>query len=187
VIQAQAHGGLRPNIVMTSLPPPNQPRRRRAAAAVMTSALGLGCNLVVYKGARKSSGRRRLDLWWSGERNGSLMALFAYLIANHPSWRGVEVRMLRLVSEPSAQREGRANLEELMEAARIPATVEVVLSSRPFAEVVVETSGDADLVLLGLAERDAERPEALWEKDALLAQLPATLLVCSNGELDLLA
>jgi hypothetical protein len=75
-----------------------------------------------------------------------------------------------------------------MQAARMAMDIEVILSERPVSELIIERSASADLVLLGLAERDLWDFESFMEaRDAFLAQLPPTLLVRSNGEVDLMA
>lgn len=94
--------------------------------------------------------------------------------------------MLRAVQTPEAQPE--AALIDLMESARMPIEIDVILSQRPVRELIVETSRSADLLVLGLAPNNVEDIEAfLAQNDEMLAQLPATLLVMSNGEIDLKA
>jgi len=189
VLQAYSLGSLRPNTWMVSVPPPNQPERRKHLAINLRTAAAFQRNLVIYKGARLDGiGKRRIDLWWHGQKNGSLMALLAYLASQHPDWRGCQVRLIRVVSSGGENVEAEQDLANLTTAARLEMDIEVILSQRPVSELIVERSASADLVLLGMAESNVLDFEAYLERnDEMLAKLPPTLLVLSNGEVDLLA
>ena len=127
-------------------------------------------------------------LWWHGQKNGSLLALFAYLARTHPAWQKAEIRMLRIVSGGQEQTEAESSLRRMMAAARLAVRVEVILSPRPVAEIIAEKSAEADLVLMGLREQCVTDVQSMLDaRDSLLARLPPTLLVLSNGEADLLA
>ena len=129
----------------------------------------------------------RVDVWWRGLRNGSLMLILAHLLQGNRAWARTRIRVLR---ECRADDEEDAHLElsALVEAARIEAEVRVVVSERPFREVLVEESGDATLVFLGFRLRpQGEAAEFQAHLQALTAGLPTTLLVHSSGEADLLA
>ena len=132
--------------------------------------------------------KRRIDLWWHGQQNGSLMAMFAYLTSTHPEWKDARIRLLRVVKTAAEHVEAEESLAELTHAARMEMEIEVVLSERPVSEIIAERSVTADLVLLGLARKDVWDLSAFLEdRDPLLTQLPPTLLVLSNGDVDLLA
>lgn len=189
VLQAYSIGSLRPNTIMVSVPPPNQPERRERVAEMLATVASFGLNVVVYKGARMDGiGKRQIDVWWHGQRNGSLLTLFAYLAASHPDWSKARIRMLRVVQTGEEHLEAEKSLSQMMAAARLEIDVEVVLSQRPISELIVDKSGSADLVLMGLRQSDlADFQTFLETRDPLLAKLPPTLLVLSNGEADLLA
>lgn len=189
VIQAYSIGSLRPNTVMVSIPPPSQPERRARVADMLAQVASFGLNVVLYKGARVDGSKRTLiDVWWHGQRNGSLLALFAYLTQSHPDWNKAEIRMLRVVTSGQEHLEAEKSMIEMMAAARLAVHVEVVLSQRPVSEIIAERSASADLVLLGMRSDDVRDLHGLLaSRDDLLTKLPPTLLVLSNGEADLLA
>jgi solute carrier family 12 (sodium/potassium/chloride transporter), member 2 len=187
VMQSYSIGGLRPNTIMAALPPPTQPERRAFLAQVMACASAADLNVVLYKGAG-AIGTKRIDVWWHGMHNGSLMAMFAYLITSHPEWRDCRVRLMRVVTDAGEHLEAERNLAEMMNAARLAMDVDIVLSQRPIAELIIERSKSADVVMLGLAPRDLDDFEAFCAaRDELLLGLPTVLLIRSNGEVDLLA
>ncbi len=189
ILQAYSIGSLRPNTVMLSVPPPSQPERRERVADMLATVASFGVSIVIYKGAKMQElGKRRIDVWWHGERNGSLLTLFAYLISEHEAWGRVRIRMLRVVKSGPEHLEAERSLSQIMQAARLAVDEEVILSQRPVSELIVERSGSADLVLLGLRQQDVtDFRTFLAERDSMLARLPPTLLVLSNGEADLLA
>jgi len=189
VLQSHSIGAFRPNTVMLTLPPPGLAERRQWTIDALDSVAPLGLNVVLYKGARdEESMHRQIDVWWHGITNTSLMAVFTYLISIDPMWKDVRIRMLRVVSSANEQPQAEKALIELMEAARMPIEIEVILSERPVRELIVETSRSADLLVLGMAQGNvADIGSFLEQNDSMLAQLPATLLVLSNGEIDLQA
>ena len=81
-LQCYAIGALRPNTVLIGMPPRgNEAVMARFLETVETIAT-FDMNLTVIKPGdlNPTQKRRRIDLWWHGEKNGSLMALFAYLM-----------------------------------------------------------------------------------------------------------
>lgn len=189
VLQSHSIGVFRPNTVMLDLPPPDQAERRVWFAEAMAAAESLGTNVVVYKGSGANAAlHKQIDVWWHGMANGSLMAIFSYLISNHPAWDGVHIRMLRCVRSAEEQPAAELELMELMEAARMPIEIDVILSERPVRELIIDSSRATDLLILGLSPKYlADVDSFLEQNDPMLGQLPATLLVMSNGEIDLLA
>ena len=190
ILQAYSLGSLRPNTLMVSVPPPAQIERRKRMSDMLKMLSPFGLNLVIYKGARVDTAtvRKRIDVWWHGRRNGSLLALFAYLANTHDDWSEARIRMMRVVTSGAEHLEAEQSLRRMMAAARLAVDVEVVLSQKPISELIPERSGGADLVLMGLADATLQDFGSFLERtDALLARLPPTLLVLSNGEADLLA
>ncbi len=189
ILQAYSIGSLRPNTIMLSVPPPSNVERRARVAQALASLSAFHFNFVIYKGARMHGRpKKRIDVWWHGMQNGSLLALFAYLTASHKHWDGAQIRMLRVVKTGEEHLDAESSLRQMMAAARLAVHVEVILSQRSISELIADKSGSADLVLLGLQASDLTDFEGfLKARDSLLTKLPPTLLVFSNGEADLLA
>ncbi len=189
VIQAYSIGSLRPNTVMLSVPPPQQIERRQRVNEMICTLASFGLNFALYKGAKLDGiGRKNIDVWWSGQRNGSLLTLFAYLTSMHRDWLKARIRMLRVVKTSAEHRAAQQKLTHMVDAARLTVQVEVIQSEEPIADLIAERSTRADLVFIGLAQKDVIHfDEFLKDRDPLLAKLPPTVLVLSNGEADLLA
>ncbi len=190
-LQSYSLGGLRPNTVLVQMPASDDPQTRERFLTVAETVIAFGLNLVVLKAGDISPSKRKrtIDLWWRGEKNGSLMALFAYLMTLDRTWSGASIRLLRGVSGDSGERQARDRMEQLREHARIVATIELIRSEASPRELIASTSGPvADLVLLGVAARETEQARRSFEAMyPLLEELPTTLLVWSNGEADVFA
>ncbi len=190
VLQAYSIGSLRPNTIMLPVPPPAHADRRGELIDMMAIIAAFNMNVVIYKGARvdENAPKRRIDLWWHGQKNGSLMALFAYLATQHITWKDAKVRMMRVVRSTEEHQEAELELTQLMETARMTMEVKIILSEDSISDTIAEYSTSADLVILGLAENDLwEFQKFLNNWDPLLAKLPPTIFIRSTGEADLMA
>ena len=190
-LQSYAVGGLRPNTIVTTIPPehdaPGRERFQRTAAILRS----FDYNTVLLRPGELALDKpqRIIDLWWRGARNGSLMALLAYLITQDRTWGTAKIRIFRAVPDAAAEAEARAHLAKLLNNARIKAEIHVFQThEEPLRFIPERSGGTADLVMLGLSSADLENfPGYLQAMDPLLARLPTTLLVWSNGEADLFA
>ncbi|MBN1106742.1 MAG: amino acid permease [Deltaproteobacteria bacterium] len=152
--------------------------------------LGMSMVLVHDKGLSQDSFNRRIDIWWRGQENGYLMILIAHLLTLNWEWSRARIRLLRLLRDEAGRQPSKEALQELVDAARVDAQAEIIVSEDPLPEVLERHSADASLVILGFKvpeERgeDAYRFQMHFER--MLSGLPTTLLVSSSGEADLLA
>ena len=188
LLQGHPIGPLRPNTVLMGW----TSDRERSASFVhhMNSVRLLGMSLILLRdeGLPRLRTNRRIDIWWRGRKNGSLMVLLAHLLTLNWDWMDSKIRLLRLVQD-EAGREPSANaLRQLVDAARLNAQVSVLVSKAPFVEVIQRHSGDATVVFLGFnVPEEQEGRQFLHHFEEMMSGLPTTLLICSSGEADLLA
>ncbi|RMH45268.1 MAG: amino acid permease [Deltaproteobacteria bacterium] len=191
IVQAYSIGSLRPNTVLVGLPGRSDEAGRMRTARRVETFGALDLNVVIHHGppTGPDARRGRIDVWWGGQKNGSLLALLAYLVSQHADWRNARIRMLQVVRSADEHIVAEHRLARLVEAARLSVEVEVILSQEPIADLIAQTSGSSDLVLLGMADKDVVGFSAYLAdaRASLLDRLPTTLLVASNGETDLLA
>ncbi len=190
IMQAYSIGSLRPNTVLLDLPPAGDEEGRARTARRVETLAAFGLNMVIHsRSAEAAAGRARIDVWWGGQRNGSLLALLAYLVSQTNDWSKARIRMLQIVQKAEDHLAAEKRLHRLIDAARLNVDVEVILSQDNIPKLIADTSGSSDLVLLGMAERDVYDFSKYLAEDRsdLLEKLPTTLLVASNGEMDLLA
>lgn len=130
----------------------------------------------------------RIDIWWRGKGNGSLMLILGYLISINPEWSGSQIRILRVIQNENIATQTQFELENLIEHARINASLKVLLSSKDFSTILKENSGDASIIFLGF---DLPEPDSIFSfqnsLNEMLKNLPTTLLVSSTGDADLLS
>ncbi len=142
--------------------------------------------IIVRSGSERPFGRRRrIDVWWGGlRRNGGLMMILAYLVRTSLEWRGSEVVLKLVVGEQGAAPRARANLEAIIERSRTGVRGEVlVAASRPFDDILHQSSADADLVLLGIAEPDDDFASYMDQLKRRLEGLPDAALVLAAEDL----
>ena len=81
-----------------------------------------------------------------------------YLLRTSLAWRGATVTVKMVVSTPEAAEGVRRNLQSIVHRSRTRARCEVLVrEERSFETILRESSGDADLVFLGMAEPTAVR------------------------------
>jgi amino acid transporter len=187
-LQCYAIGGLRPNTIMVSLPSLADAAMRERFFRTMDVLRAFDRNLLLFKSGVSKTTKSRfvIDLWWRGEKNGSLMAIIAYLVTLSRTWSNAVIRTFRIVGGDEDAKAAHARLVDLATQARIKTQVNVISSDDPPEEIIRQNSGaTADLVFLGMSARNlSEFRSFLPGTEQLLAQLPSTILVWSNGEAD---
>jgi len=188
---AQAHsiGPLKPNTVLFGWP------RSEERAEVMfrhvwsIAALGKSVVVVVDKGLpAPQRSRRRIDIWWRGQENGSLMATLAHLLTQNWEWRDSRVQIMRVIRDEAGRESSDEAIASLIEAARIQAEPRVLVSADPFPTVLQRHSCDADVIFLGMQHSEGESSLDLYQRTSgLLERMPTTILVHSTGEADAFA
>ncbi|HUV64388.1 MAG TPA: amino acid permease [Sedimentisphaerales bacterium] len=188
---AQAHsiGPLKPNTVLFGWPRSEQRADVMIRHVWSIAGLGKSVVIVVDKGLPSEDGhQRRIDIWWRGQENGSLMATLGHLLAQNWEWRDSRIRILRVIKDAAGRESSRQAVRKLVEAARIRAEPRVIVSAEPFSEVFRSHSAKADVVFLGLQPAEDESGGHLYRRvSELLTDMPTTILVHSSGEADLFA
>jgi len=190
-LQCYSVGGLRPNTILASIPPKHDVEARARFVQTEAAISAFDHNILLLKPGEMALEKpvRIIDLWWRGDRNGSLMALLAYLMTTDSTWARSKIRIFRAVADAAAEADAKKHLGELLSNARIEAEPHVFIANgSPNDFIPAHSAGQADLVMLGLSVYDIDAfGEYLAAMDPLLERLPTTLLVRSNGDADLFA
>ncbi len=137
------------------------------------------------KTARK---KLRIDIWWRGRRNGSLMVILGYLLSINPEWSGSQIRIMRAIRDNNNAEETRIELESLIESARIKGIVKIIVSQQDFSSILKENSSDASIIFLGFDIPESSEILSFQSYfDEMLKGMPTTMLVSSTGDADLLS
>lgn len=109
------------------------------------------------------------------------MLLLAYMLAQNPEWRNHRIRLVFAVAEPEQETKAREKLSKLMEAARVPAALEIVAGDDPIA-AMRGCSQDAALVLKGFTPPvETEDIATLEQMRAEIGDLRHVIMVYSAG------
>jgi solute carrier family 12 (sodium/potassium/chloride transporter), member 2 len=129
--------------------------------------------------------KKRIDVWWGGlQANGGLMMLLAYLLSRNVEWREAVVHVKLVVPTAEAAASAQANLESIISGLRIGATpLVLVANGREFPQILRESSSDADLIFLGMAQPDEHFVTYYQRMHALVLGLPSTVLVLAGQDL----
>lgn len=188
LIQAHSIGPIKPNLVMMGWPHGPERIVPFVRHLIDIRALGRSAIVVVDKGLPKPGSPIRVDIWWRGKANGSLMIILAYLLTQNWEWANARLRVLRAVDESAGMEPARKALRRLIGVARVEAETEVVLQAGGFPAALAEHSRDAGLLFLGFEPAVPEDAEVFYRRHVeLLRELPTTILVNSTGDADLLA
>jgi len=181
---------LKPNTVLMGWSA--DPERSSSFVHHLNAVRRLGMSIILLHEPETSQKpfRPRIDIWWRGRENGFLMMLVAHLLTLNSEWSKAKIRLLRLMEDEAAREPSKEALQKLADRARVNVQVEIIVSEDPIPVVLERHSGDASLVILGFKvpeERDEEAYRFQMHFERMLSELPATLLVSSSGEADLLA
>jgi amino acid transporter len=185
---AQAHsiGPLKPNTVLFGWP--HSPERAEVMFRNVWSIAAMGKSVVIVaeKGLPSEyKHRQRIDIWWRGRKNGSLMATLAHLLSQNWEWRNSHIRIIRVIGDAAGRDSSRQAVRKLVEGTRIRAVPRVIVSTEPFDEVFRNHSAKADVIFLGIQPSEDETSTELYNRiSGLLVDMPTTILVHSSGEAD---
>lgn len=172
VLQTVGVGPLRPNLVMFGWGP-EPGGMGRALRRVRL----LGQSIVLLRTGTDGNSRR-IDVWWRGRKNGSLLVMLAWLLTRNWEWAGHRVRVIRLVDHERGCGSAREALEELIREARVDVDVCVLVSDRPFPELLRAESADAACVFMGFEPPPRDDEDENWHARlaGLLEGMPTVVL-----------
>ena len=188
IIQGHSIGPLQPNVVFMGWA--SDKERSSPFVKHLISAHSLGMSLILLKdnGLPNNTDSKRIDIWWRGKDNGSLMVLASHLLTLNLKWSGTKIRLLRMIHNEEGREPATHALKDMVEIARIDADVQVIVSEASFKDVLHRHSSDASVVFLGFIIPEEEKADEFQAQyEGMLEGLPTTLLFCSSGEADLMA
>ncbi|MBN2342045.1 MAG: amino acid permease [Deltaproteobacteria bacterium] len=191
-LQSYSIGALKANTVMLEMPKTEDELKQRAFYEKVEILGAFNFNLTILKTGNfvPDKKKRRIDLWWGGDggsQNGSLMAIFAYLMTLHSTWSGAQIRFMRIISNSAEKSHAETQMQDLKKNIRIPAEVKVIQSTESFSEIIARESSSSDFVYMGMrASNSNEARASIESQKELLAKLPTTILVWSNGDANIL-
>lgn len=179
LVETYGLGPLAPNTVV--LGDSEEPSRRQQYCQMLGQIHASNRNVVIFREnpALNCGFRRRIDVWWGGmQNNGSLMLLLAYLLRTDIDWRNAQIYLKLVVADDAAAVAASNNLKNFIRKLRIDLIYEVLIAQRrSFTEILRQSSGDADLIFLGMARPRDNFIEYYEGLQARVADLPSTVFV----------
>ncbi len=186
LVSAYGLGSITPNTIL--LGDSEDPRHRADYCAMISHFHDARRNVIIVHDDpdRGFGARKRIDVWWGGlKQNGGLMMLLAYLLSSSIEWRDARVTLKMAVRTESAAGDVRTNVSRLLARSRTGLDFEVVISGdRPFQQILEESSQEADLVMIGIAEPEDDFVSYYERLRKRVAHLPTTLFVLAAEDLE---
>lgn len=142
--------------------------------------------IIIHDSQDLQFGRyKRIDVWWGGLKgNGGLMMLLTFMLQGSRYWQHAEVNIKIVVKSEEAQEKIEQNLKDIIQKIRIKANPNVILANgRNFNEILYDSSKNADLVFMGMAEPDENFVNYYESIQERLRNLPTTALVLAGEKL----
>ncbi|MEL6440548.1 MAG: amino acid permease [Cyanobacteria bacterium J06621_8] len=179
LVETYGLGPLVPNTVVMG--DSEQPERREAFCQSIAEIHASNRNIVIFhENQPQGFGfRRKIDVWWGGmQANGSLMLILAYLLRTDINWGNARIYLKLVVPNQAAAAAAKENLHNFSRNLRIDVIPKVIVAEgRPFDEILQQSSGNSDLVFLGMAEPSTNFTEYYEKLQSRVANLPSTVFV----------
>lgn len=183
--QSYGLGALQPNTIIIGESETNNSRAHYCKMIESFYAMKKNV-LIVHKGVQSPTFGQKstIDVWWGGLKgNGGLMMILAYLVNNSLDWRQASIRIKMVVEDENAVDSAAHNIETLLEEIRIEAEVFILAAKgRAFDELLNESSHDADLVFMGLAEPHSQYTAYFEQVQNRIKNMPTTVLALAAQE-----
>ncbi len=190
ILQCSGIGPIAPNLVMLGWPAGVSSPEGYVHSIQQINSLGK--SIVLLKTPDNwelphRSVNKRIDIWWRGEQNGSLIAILAWLLSLDRVWTRSTIRFLRRVDSEAGERLAQKDLSRLIEAARLDATSKIIIDKdADFNTIFHRESSDASAVFMGFAIPEKDGAENFLARgDELTKEMPPLFFVNSTGEADL--
>ena len=186
VAQSNGIAGIESNTVMFGWP--EKVDRQEAMLRIVEQLAQLEKSAVIGRVVPRdwNEGRRKIHVWWGGlKENGDMLVLFAHLLSLNPEWRDAEIQINSIATNEMIYDQSRHLLLTLTEAARIDATINVILKPEDATvqQVIHEGSAHADVVLLGLRGNEPGEEQAYAQRmTSMLEGLQTVLFVRNAGQ-----
>jgi len=187
-LQGHSIGPVKPNIVMTGWPVEESravpfAKHLRTISKLNMSSVVMVNNTGADYPTKEVGGR--IDIWWRGRANGSLMLIQAYLLCRNSLWEKTNIRVLRIISDANGFTEAHAEMQELVDAARIDAEIKILVSGEDFNDIYRRESSDAAALFLGyMPPSDEEAEQSFRMVNERQQGMPPTFYVASSGAAD---
>ena len=187
LLQCHGIGGVRPNTVLLGWS--QDPKRQDTFCETLRLSQSLQRSILIVKcdedKERWVAPEGSVDIWWHGQQHGALALLLAHLLVQSHEWRRRQIRILCTVPHKADSENMALELREMLDTARIEASVHVFTTSDPLWEIAKQTGESAILFTDFTPPEEGEEPEFITSIETL-TQIPINMiLVYSAGGVSL--
>lgn len=182
LLQCHGIGGVRPNTVLLGWS--QDPDRQDMFCETLRLSQNFQRSILIVKcdeeKERWVAPAGSVDIWWRGPKHGALALLLAHLLIQSHEWRRRKIRILRTVP-PKADTENMAlELRELLDTARIEASVHVFITNDPLWEIAKQTGASAVLFTDFIPPEEGDESEFI-DSIANLMRIPIEVILVYNS------
>lgn len=185
-LQSHSIGAIKANTCLLEMPTDDSEESWEFFLRSLELVANFNYNLVVFKPGEVDFSKKKkcIDLWWNKKTNGSLMALFSYLMTLDATWSGSDIRLLKAAGPTENKSAMKEQMDDLQRQARLDATVEVLTyESSAYESLKLASEERADFVFIGMGATNGDEAVAsIRHLKPYLQELPSCALVWSNGE-----
>jgi hypothetical protein len=128
-------------------------------------------NVLLYSHGQLNGRSNRIDVWWKGEENGSLMALLSFIISSSDERSGSApktIRIIRKLLKDENRKTAERQLGSLFNQARLKGDIFILPDDdRQIHENIQAHSSDAYLILMGMPGERAAGLARLFSLDSI--------------------
>ena len=187
-LQSHSIGPIKPNIAMFGWP--SEESRVAPFLNHINTVANMEMSCIIHidqsgKDTRVYPGRY-VDIWWRGQKNGSLMLILAYLLSRNSLWGSVKLRILRTVNSEEGRVPAFEDMKRLVDEARLDAEIKILISDEPFINILKRESGSSIALFMGFLPPEKEKFMNFYNAvNNMTTQMPPAFLVHSSGDADL--
>lgn len=187
LLQSHSIGPLRPNMLLFGWSSDPERAGWFGQHLRLVSELGMSQVILFDRGVPQEGKEQRIDVWWRGRENGSLMVILAHMLTGNWRLSRARIRLLHLIDPDEEPERVRQRMAAMLDEGRLEAET-VIVERTSIKEAIDENSRDADLVFLGFRPPTSEEASQFHSfYSEITEDLPTTLLINSSGEADLLS
>lgn len=186
ILQTTSIGSIYPNLVVLGWSYNAEDMCKLYSSLAKAIAIGKSIVLARHHDVIANSAGKRIDIWWRGMNNGSLMLMLAHLMKFNHEWSNSSIRLLRIINKSEGYEPALKDLNQVIKSTRVHAEAEVIVSEKNFCELLKESSHDAGLIFLGFELPEKSEVNQWYSNyENILNDLPPTVLIKSSKPLDI--
>lgn len=186
ITQVYGFSGVDPNTVMMGWA--RQTRDPAHFTGVIRHCRDMDYNILLmdYDRARGFGARQLIDIWWADDSNNAALALtIIKFLKLSTAWQDAECRILIVIDDSTLENRVYRNMNELLDAQRIDATVKVInnaIEIRNPDEIIQVESRESDLVILSISALSLDQTDRFIARtNTLVDNLGTTLILYASS------